>query len=374
MLKFFDLFSGMGGFRLAFEKAGFQCVGHCECDKHANKLYMNYFNTTKEKYFNDATTINTDELPDFDILCGGFPCQSFSIAGQQGGFDDERGQLFYEVIRILKDKKPKCFLLENVKNLLSHDFGRTFQKILKSLADLGYILQWQVINSKSYLPQNRERIFLVGFLTTECFRQIFPVTGTFKQDIIADTADLIYWKNSREKWVNEKKNYVPAIKTQSDLCRQTLLKIGTLRTHNDGRGFREIKDGCCPAIPARAREDGSGQPIVLIKNNTKKGYEPAGIGDSINISFLNSKTRRGRVGKGLSQTLETSCTQATFDGVGIRRLTPLECFRLQGFPDDIYYKAKEINISDAQLYKMAGNAVCVPVVFDIAQRIFETWG
>lgn len=323
MTKFFDLFSGAGGFRLAFERAGFECVGHCENDKYANKLYTSYFDTSKEKYFNDARTINTNDLPDFDILCAGFPCQSFSIAGQKRGFNDERGELFFEVIRILKDKRPRCFVLENVKNLLSHNNGETFQTILKSLADLGYILQWQVINSKSYVPQNRERIFIVGYSSRECFRQILPVFGSYGQDIITNKADLIYWKNSKEKWVNEQKTYFPVIKTQTDLCRQTLIKVGTLRTHNDGKGFREIKNGYCPAIPARAREDGSGQPVIM--------------------------------------------------EYSVRRLTPLECFRLQGFPDDIVQKGYDLKISDSQLYKMAGNAVTVPVVYGIAKKIYENW-
>lgn len=323
MTKFFDLFSGAGGFRLAFERAGFECVGHCENDKYANKLYTSYFDTSKEKYFNDARTINTNDLPDFDILCAGFPCQSFSIAGGQKGFGDNRGQLFFEVVRILKDKRPRCFVLENVKNLLSHNNGETFQTILKSLADLGYILQWQVINSKSYVPQNRERIFIVGYSSRECFRQILPVFRSYGQDIITNKADLIYWKNSKEKWVNEQKTYLPVIKTQTDLCRQTLIKVGTLRTHNDGKGFREIKNGYCPAIPARAREDGSGQPVIM------------------------------------------ECS--------VRRLTPLECFRLQGFPDDIVQKGYDLKISDSQLYKMAGNAVTVPVVYGIAKKIYENW-
>lgn len=327
MIKFFDLFSGAGGFRLAFENAGFQCVGHCEIDKHANKLYTNYFDTSKEKYFNDATTINTEDIPDFDILCAGFPCQSFSIAGQHGGFDDKRGQLFYEVIRILSDKKPKCFVLENVKNLLSHDCGRTFQTILKSLADLGYILQWQVINSKSYLPQNRERIFIVGFLGAKCFRQIFPAEIQERPTYCKINANInqkgVVLSNRDECLITDTANTIDA-NYQKGIGNQprTAVLVGTLRTHNDGKGFREIKDGICPAIPARAREDGSGQPVIS-------------------------------------------------DGARIRRLTPLECFRLQGFPDEIVQKAYEVGISDAQLYKMAGNTVTVPVVYDIAQRIYK---
>ena len=156
-LTFFDFFSGIGGFRLGLERAGFKCVGYCDNDEYANKLYRNYFDTTHEVFFDDITTINTKELPDFDILCAGFPCQSFSIAGKRRGFDDTRGTMFFEVARILKDKRPRYFILENVKGLLNHDRGKTFQTILKILSDFGYQTQWQLLNSKCFgVPQNRE--------------------------------------------------------------------------------------------------------------------------------------------------------------------------------------------------------------------------
>lgn len=263
-------------------------------------------------------------MPNFDILTAGFPCQSFSIAGQKRGFDDERGNLFFEITRILKDKRPRCFLLENVKNLLSHDSGKTFQRILKELADIGYILQWQVFNTKDYLPQNRERVFIVGYLGEKSFRKIFPPYPDVREDIEPDKQNFVYWKNSKDKWVDEKRDNVPSLKTHTDLCRQTLYKVGVLRTHKDQAGFRPMADFVSPTIPARARNDGSGQPVVL------------------KIEYT------------------------------LRRLTPLECFRLQGFPDEIVQKAYEIGISDAQLYKMAGNAVTVPIVCQIAKKIKET--
>ena len=149
-LTFLDLFSGIGGFKIALERAGFKSIGFCDNDEYANKLYRAYFKNDKELFYDDIRKINTSELPDFDILCAGFPCQSFSIAGKRRGFEDTRGTMFFEVARILKDKRPKYFILENVKGLLNHDGGKTFQTILKVLSDIGYSVQWQLLNSKFF--------------------------------------------------------------------------------------------------------------------------------------------------------------------------------------------------------------------------------
>ena len=158
-LTFLDLFSGIGGFKIGLERAGFESIGYCDNDEYANKLYSAYFNTEKELFFNDIRTIDTSKLPNFDILCAGFPCQSFSIAGKRRGFEDTRGTMFFEVARILKDKRPRYFILENVKGLLNHNGGETFKTIIKVLTDLGYNLQWQLLNSKFFgVPQNRERV------------------------------------------------------------------------------------------------------------------------------------------------------------------------------------------------------------------------
>ena len=324
-LKIFDLFSGCGGFRQAFKKAGCEIVGYCEINKYAVKLYKAFYSPVNEVYFNDAASIITDNLPRFDILTAGFPCQSYSIAGARKGFHDIRGSLFFEVARILRDCKPKYFLLENVKGLFNIAAGRTFITIIKTLTDLGYSVSWCLLNSRYFgLPQNRERIFIVGSLNKESSKKIFPLSAYEGKNIKKSKKLLLYWKNSIDKWVIENRSYVPTIKTQSDLSRQKLLidninisdytRIGILRTHKDNFGFRTMKDNISPTIAARARNDGSGLPVLIIPEILKGNIE-----------------------------------------VSARRLTPLECFRLQGFNDDIVKKAYEIGISDAQLYKMAGN-------------------
>lgn len=165
-IRFFDMFSGIGGFRSGLEKiGGFQCVGHCEIDKAANQVYCAIYNPEGEVYYADATKIDPTTLPDFELLCGGFPCQTFSIAGRRSGFDDARGTLFFEIARIAAVKKPPYLFLENVPGLLSHDQGRTFAVILDTLDGLGYDVCWQVLNSKDFgVPQSRKRVFIIGYL------------------------------------------------------------------------------------------------------------------------------------------------------------------------------------------------------------------
>ena len=157
MIKYFDIFAGIGGFRSGLEKAGgFKCVGYCEIDKYAKKAYETLYDTRNEVYYDDARKIDPNELPDLDLICGGFPCQSFSIAGKRKGFSDTRGTLFFEIARIAAIKKPKYLLLENVPGLLSHDQGRTFATILSTLDELGYDVVWEVLNSADFgVPQSR---------------------------------------------------------------------------------------------------------------------------------------------------------------------------------------------------------------------------
>src|SRR5574344_2041241 len=155
-LRFFDAFSGIGGFKIALENVGFECIGACDNDRYAKQLYLAYLSKDNEVFYDDIRTIDTTTMPEFEIFCGGFPCQSFSIAGKRRGFEDTRGTLFFEVARILQDKKPKYFILENVKGLLNHNGGRTFETIIGILTDRGYQVQGQVLNSKFCGgPQNR---------------------------------------------------------------------------------------------------------------------------------------------------------------------------------------------------------------------------
>lgn len=368
-MKVFDMFSGCGGFHQAVIKAGMEVVAFCEIDKWAKAFYDNAFDTTQMRYFNDATKIDTRELSDFDLLCAGFPCQAFSIAGKRRGFEDSRGTMFFEVARILQDKRPRYFILENVKGLLNHEGGKTFQTILAILADIGlYSIEWAVLNSKHFgVPQNRERVFIVGYPRRYGIGKVFPLGETSSE--FNNTVKLLGNVNPSGKGQNGNVYSIDALSPTLTCNKGEGLKVGTLRTHNDGRGFREIADDVCPCIPARAREDGSGQPVIIQSANSQ-GYEVAEEGDSINLTFPESKTRRGRVGKGYAQTLQTSGNMATYTKGIIRRLTPLECFRLQGFADEIFQKGSK-GISDAQLYKLAGNSVTVNVVYEIAKRIME---
>jgi len=175
-MKYFSMFSGIGGFEYGLQQSDydFECVGFCEVDKFAISIYKRHFPTHRN--YGDATKINTKDLPDFDFLVGGFPCQAFSIAGKRRGFNDTRGTLFFEIARVLKDKRPRYFLLENVRGLLSHNQGETFQTILKVLADLGYNVQWSLLNSADFqVPQRRERVFIEGYSRRECGGQVLSV-------------------------------------------------------------------------------------------------------------------------------------------------------------------------------------------------------
>lgn len=216
-MKYLSLFSGYGGFELGIQQAYVDvsntegskqrrldaqessseseqepvdiqqphCVGFSEIDKYAIQTYQKHFPTHKP--YGDITKINASELPDFDLLVGGFPCQAFSIAGKRGGFEDTRGTLIYDVLRVVKEKHPRLVLLENVKGLLSHDGGRTFKTIITALAELGYAVEWQVLNAKDFgVPQNRERVFIVGHLGGFCGRQVFPIREAEGLDIQQD--------------------------------------------------------------------------------------------------------------------------------------------------------------------------------------------
>ena len=177
-IRYFDMFAGIGGFRSALEAiGGFECVGYCEIDKYARQAYEAMYNTEGELFFEDARKIVPEQLPDIDLICGGFPCQSFSIAGARKGFDDTRGTLFFEIARIAAVKRPEFLLLENVQGLLSHDKGGTFETILSTLDGLGYDVAWQVLNSKNFkVPQSRNRVYIVGCLGEKCRGEVLSFT------------------------------------------------------------------------------------------------------------------------------------------------------------------------------------------------------
>ena len=367
-ITYIYLFSGIGGFREGLSRAGgFVCVGHCEIDKYADQSYRALFDTKGEWFREDVREADPDEMPDFDLLCGGFPCQSFSIAGHRGGFADPRGTLFFEIARLTAAKRPAYLLLENVPGLLNHDGGRTFAAILHTLDGLGYGVEWQVLNSKDFgVPQSRKRVYLVGYLDEKCRGKILPFTETagtpLKQIRPGAQGERIY-------------------STEGVSC--------TLTSQAGGMGG---KTGLyCTGVP--------------IKENTKKGYKMAYPGDSVDLAYPTLNTRRGRVGRKIAHTLTTGSSQGTlccvdlneepaltdyarcltakqnggirshkreasgvWDGCRIRRLTPRECLRLQGWTDERIDLVLPLQ-SDAQLYKQAGNGVTVNVVEAIGKRL-----
>ena len=400
MIKVFSLFSGVGGFELGLKNSNieFTVIGFSEIDKYASQVLEKHFKGIKN--YGDVKKIRTEELPKFDLLVGGFPCQSFSNAGRGKGFDDTRGTLFFEIARILKDKKPKHFILENVKGLLSNKNGSTFQTILRILSNLGYIVEWEVLNSKNFgVPQSRERVYFVGHLRGQSRPKVF----SFKKS-------------------TEKSNQNPKELTK-----------------NLSQGQRVYStNGASVSIKAGGGGQGGKTGLYKIPQATKQGYEWADLGDSINLQNLKSETRRGRVGKQIANTLDTGNQQYTIvkrsgrinkdqknastltggargDGnhsytdwivqatitpsrknksqngrrfkdneepmftltqndvhgvmhnkTQIRRLTPIECERLQGFPDNW-----TDGLSDTQRYKCMGNAVTTNVIEWIAKQLYK---
>ena len=358
-MKFIDFFAGIGGFRLGMEQAGHECVGHCEIDKFADKSYRAMHDVKEsEWYADDITRVEPDELPEADCYCFGFPCQAFSIAGNRRGFEDTRGTLFFEVMRLVKERKPRILFAENVKGLLNHDGGRTFGVIISAMDELGYDVEWQVLNSANFgVPQNRERVFIIGHLRGTSGRKVFPVSkGNKKADGIQGlTANTITTRIGESQGVG---TYV----AESEQPAQIKQIIG------GSQGYRVYDpEGLSVTLGSQGGGMGAKTGLYAIPVLTPDRTEKRQNGRRFK-SVPNSKTRSGRVGKGVANTLDTSCAQGVLDGYRIRKLTPRECFRLQGFPDEYFERAKAVN-SDNQLYKQAGNSVTVNVIYEIARRL-----
>lgn len=421
-MKFLDLFAGIGGFRFGMESAGHECIGFCEIDKFARASYKAIHNTEGEIELHDITTVTDEEIRNIghvDVICGGFPCQSFSIAGSRRGFEDTRGTLFFEIARFADILKPKYLFLENVKGLLNHDRGNTFKTILGALDGLGYDTEWQVLNSKNFsVPQNRERVFIIGHLREGRTRRVFPIirenaksdnqqskieiVGNTKNpngtsqgtgSVVYDSKGLIGTLCARD-YKEPKKVAIPVLtpdrvnkqqngrrfKTDGEpmftltaqdrhgvVVENEIKKYGTIQPNFNQSGVVYDTDGIAPTL--RAYQGGNLEPKIRVKEATKQGYAEAEIGDSVNLSHPNSKTRRGRVGKQIANTLLTGESQGVVGpDFRIRKLTPRECWRLQGFPDWAFDKAQEVN-SNSQLYKQAGNSVTVNVIAAIAERL-----
>lgn len=384
-MKFIDLFAGIGGFRFGMESAGHECVAFCEIDKFARASYKAIHNTEGEIELHDITTVTDDEIRNIghvDAICGGFPCQAFSIAGHRRGFEDTRGTLFFEIARFAAILKPKYLFLENVKGLLNHDKGNTFETILSALDELGYDVEWQVLNSKDFgVPQNRERVFIIGHLRGERGRKVFPLRGEDEKssakrlgiNILGNTKNPNGTAKGTRDIVHDSKGIVGTL-TATDYkgpkqvaIPNEIKKYGVLQPNFNQSGVVYETDGISPTI--RTMQGGGLEPKIRVREATKQGYAEASVGDSVNLSHPNSKTRRGRVGEGIANTLVTGDSQGVVTpNFRIRKLTPREYWRLQGFPDWAFDKAQEVN-SNSQLYKQAGNSVTVNVIKEIARYL-----
>jgi len=384
-----DLFSGIGGFHLGFEKAGYKVKSYfSEIDKHAIAVYKHQFKDAE--YVGSVTDVRGAQLPKIDLITFGSPCQDFSLAGKRKGMGGERSSLVLEAIRLIDECRPSVFVWENVKGTFSSNNGADFAAILQAFANIGgYRLEWQLLNTSWVLPQNRERVYLVGYSTKpgRNWRGVFPIgesagenTKLSGQQANTCTLTTRYGADGNGSYVTERKQYAQKVK---------------------------------------------------VKSATKQGYEEAQEGDSINLSNPNSETRRGRVGKGKAQTLDTGANQGVVQPVAmkwerteegkrkrkenrdkegkdytsfqdrkltpsdkpisntitsfvekdamihdtyrIRRLTPIECERLQGFPDNHtaygIYDGEVKKMSNTQRYKQCGNAVTVNIVALVAEAV-----
>lgn len=536
-MKFIDICSGIGGFRSALEKHGHECVAFAEIDKFAKQSYKAIYDTENEEELDDITSVTDEHFRLYrgqvDIITGGFPCQAFSIAGNRRGFEDTRGTIFFHIARAIKEIQPSYVLLENVKGLLSHDKGRTYGTIVQALDELGYFIEWGLFNSKYWgVPQNRERVYILVtrkdvWKEPKLFNLVKQQTSvdTRLVDILEKDVDESYYlseEKTRKLTLNEdlsgRLNHYdyrdvdsvhsvnrvsPTLNTMQGGDRQPKVAIPVLTPNrlNKRQNGRRFKENGEPMFTLTSQD----RHGIAIKEATKKGYAEAMEGDSVNTSFPNSKTRRGRVGKQVAQTLQArevnqgvvvdkghnfyakdnilyderqyvnlpdqfepdyiyvepvikvidkehiilinsddeqyeilkikndyylslgvshnlkdviqyvpkeqygrlgkqasetmnenidlieegmtiNSYNKTLNSTGvsptvttrpegfktailpvtnnlrIRKLTPLECWRLQGFSDEQFYKAKNSGVSNSQLYKQAGNAVTVNVV------------
>ena len=371
LIRYFDMFAGIGGFRAGLTRAGgFQCVGHCEIDKYADASYRAIHDIGEEEvYYPDAREIDPGGMPDFDLLCGGFPCQSWSAAGNRLGFADPRGTLFFEIARLAEARKPAYLLLENVPRLLQHDQGQAFATILAALHELGYGLEWNVCNSADHgTPQSRKRLFLVGYLDPRCAGQVFPLPGNDGKALVQilggpqgsrvyDIEGVACTQTAGAGGMGGKTGLylIPPEAAFVDLS------VGEPRRTDTARCLT-ARYGQTTLSNHRAERSG----VLLIKEGTKQGYAEAAPGDSVDLGFPNSRTRAGRVSK---LAHDAASVQGIVERGGrIRRLMPRECLRLQGFEEDQIDRLLAIT-SDAQAYKQAGNSVTVNVIEAIGRRI-----
>lgn len=400
MIKILELFGGIGACSKALERLNIEheVVDYVEIDKYAVKSY----NAIHNSNFEPQDITQWDKDIEVDLIMHGSPCQDFSLAGKQAGGDEgagTRSSLMYETIRIVSKLKPKYVIWENVKNLLSVKHRHNFDAYLEIMENLGYENHYQVLNAKDYgIPQNRERVFTISILKESIVYDDYNSNIRKDQDLTTNCGS----STIRNGWkiIECEQNFTFPLKQELTLRLKDMLenevdekyylseyKINSI-SHWKAyqKPFEKVqgKNSIVPTLTARgAGEEHSGMitysdsldnttnlqdKCLNIKEATKKGYKEAYDGDSVNLEQPNSKTRRGRVGNQVAQTLTTSCNQGVVNNYRIRKLTPKECWRLMGFDDEDFEKASQVN-SNAQLYKQAGNSIVVQVLEAIFREL-----
>lgn len=422
-MKVLSLFSGIGAFEKALDRleVNYELVNYCEIDKYASKAYAMMHDCDESLNLGDITKIDTTALPnDIDLITYGFPCQDISLAGKQKGFEEDgertRSGLFFEALRIIEDIKPRIAIAENVKNLVSKKFSKEFDIVLSSLEEAGYNNYWKILNAKDFgIPQNRERVFIIS-IRKDIDNGIFEFPKPFElksrlKDMLEDEVDEKYYiSNKMIEYISAKgtKNFKNCdsrinLEVARPLTTDQNKRAGTTNYLSDG--LPENFDLSAIDIKAVRKygifdtetskhqagsvwdQDGYRQPCIEIKEKTKRGYKEAYEGDGVYLNRPHQK--RGVVQHGMIQTLKTSGNDVgvvvkepsiMFDldnrmignlpnHLRIRKLTPLECFRLMGFDDEDFNKIT--GISNTQLYKQAGNSIVVDVLVHLFESLFK---
>lgn len=393
MIKYLSLFSGIGAFEKAMQnlRIPYDLIGYCEIDKHASKSYSLIHHVPESKNFGDITKIDETKLPkDIDFISYGFPCQDISIAGNLKGFEDEEGNktrsgLFFDALRIITHTQPQFAIAENVKNLTSARFKKEFDIVLRSLEEAGYNNYWKVLDASDYgIPQHRERVFIVSIrkdVDHGLFRFPDPMELKTKMiDLLEDKVDDKYFlseamwdyclgRGAKKTKFPRKERFLSNInRPNQDVANTINVTPGTNPVDN----FIKLRNGY---VTFEDFTEETELKFLKIKEATKKGYTEAYEGDSVNLSYPNSTTRRGRVGHQVAQTLTTSPMMGGVvmkdDELMIRKLTPKECMRLTGFTDEDWQSLVDGKVSDTQIFHASGNSIVVDVVECILCQIFD---
>lgn len=375
-MTFLDLCSGIGGFRLGLERAGHKCIGYCEYDKFARASYEAMYDTEGEWKADDITKLKSAEVPDADIWCFGFPCQDISVAGKQRGLVGKRSGIYYNIIDLLKGKeesaKPTYLLVENVKNLLSVNAGFDFASVLSEMDEAGYDCRWQVLNSKNFgVPQNRKRVFIIANLRSRGRREILPLSGENAAALVKLIDGMQGYRVYSTEGISatlvgnaggigaktglyfiDQSNKAPKV-TDTARCLTARYNAGIINHAAVNSAVLEVHPVLTPERMEkrqngrRMKEDG--EPMFTLTSQDRHGVYICEKPDALECSGKKRMLMKGR----------------------IRRLTPRECFRLQGFSDELYEKAAVVN-SDSQLYKQIGNAVTATVAYAVAMSLPES--